>query len=73
MADSGSGIAPEHLPLVFDRFFRTDSARDRESGGAGLGLAIAKAIVETHGGAVGAESAGLGRGSAFTVTLPAES
>jgi signal transduction histidine kinase len=73
VADSGSGIAPEHLPLVFDRFFRTDTARDRESGGAGLGLAIAKAIVETHGGAVGAESAGLGRGSAFTVTLPTES
>ncbi len=72
MADSGSGIAPEHLPLVFDRFFRTDRARDRESGGAGLGLAIAKAIVEAHGGAVVAESLGQGRGSTFTMTLPGE-
>ncbi len=50
--DSGQGIAPEHLPQVFDRFFRTDGARDREHGGAGLGLAIVKAIVEAHGGNV---------------------
>jgi signal transduction histidine kinase len=70
VSDSGVGIAPEHLPQVFNRFFRTDGARDRESGGAGLGLAIAKAIVEAHGGALRAESAGLGRGSTFVVTLP---
>lgn len=68
--DSGEGIAPEHLPQVFDRFFRGDNARDREHGGAGLGLAIVKAIVENHGGAVGVSSAGQGRGSTFTVTLP---
>jgi two-component system sensor histidine kinase BaeS len=70
VSDSGAGIAPEHLPQVFDRFFRTDGARDRESGGAGLGLAIAKAIIESHGGALRAESAGLGRGSTFVITLP---
>jgi len=72
VADSGSGIAPEHLPQVFDRFFRTDSARDRESGGAGLGLAIVKAIAEAHGGDVQAESAGPGQGSTFTMRLPLE-
>ncbi len=70
VADNGGGIAPEHLPQVFDRFFRTDGARDRETGGAGLGLAIVKAIVESHGGAVRAESAGVGSGSRFVVTLP---
>jgi len=68
--DSGQGIAPEHLPQVFDRFFRTDGARDRQHGGAGLGLAIVKAIVEAHGGSVAVASAGVGRGSTFTVILP---
>ena len=68
--DSGQGIAPEHLPQVFDRFFRTDGARDREHGGAGLGLAIVKAIVEAHGGNVAVASAGVGQGTTFTVTLP---
>jgi len=68
--DSGQGIAPEHLPQVFDRFFRTDGARDREHGGAGLGLAIVKAIVEAHSGSVAVASAGVGQGSTFTVTLP---
>lgn len=70
VTDSGSGIAPEHLPQVFDRFFRADSARDRESGGAGLGLAIAKAIVEAHDGDIRAESAGVGLGSTFVFSLP---
>ncbi|WP_374686384.1 sensor histidine kinase [Promineifilum sp.] len=68
--DDGEGIAAEHLPQVFDRFFRAGEARDREAGGAGLGLAIVKAVVEAHGGGVAVESAGRGRGSAFTVTLP---
>lgn len=70
VVDTGSGIAPEHLPHVFDRFYRTDGARDRATGGAGLGLAIVKAIVESHGGAVRVESEGAGRGSVFVVTLP---
>ncbi len=68
--DSGEGIAPEHLPHVFDRFYRADRARARDTGGAGLGLAIVRAIVQAHGGTVSAESAGIGQGSAFTVTLP---
>ena len=70
VSDNGSGIDAEHLPLVFDRFFRTDSARDRESGGAGLGLAIVKAIAEAHGGDARAESAGPGKGSTFIIRLP---
>ncbi len=70
VADSGGGIAPEHLPQVFNRFFRIDGARDRESGGTGLGLAIARAIIDSHGGALRAESAGLGHGSKFVITLP---
>lgn len=68
--DSGEGIAPEHLPHVFDRFYRTDRARARDTGGAGLGLAIVRAIVQAHGGTVSAQSDGMGQGSAFTVTLP---
>ena len=67
--DTGSGIAPEHLPRVFERFYRADPARARESGGTGLGLAIVKEIAEAHGGTVGVEST-LGKGSVFTITLP---
>jgi signal transduction histidine kinase len=70
--DTGSGIAPEHLPHLFERFYRGDPARDRESGGAGLGLAIVKEIAGAHGGAVRAAST-LGKGSVFTVTLPSHS
>ena len=70
--DTGSGIAPEHLPHLFERFYRGDPARDRESGGAGLGLAIVKEIAGAHGGAVHAAST-LGKGSIFTVTLPSHS
>jgi heavy metal sensor kinase len=68
--DSGIGIPAEHLPYVFDRFYRTDESRDRAAGGAGLGLAIAKGIVEAHGGTISAASEP-GRGATFTFTLPA--
>lgn len=68
--DTGEGIAPEHLPNVFDRFYRTDRARARDTGGAGLGLAIVRAIVQAHDGQISATSDGIGHGSTFTVTLP---
>lgn len=67
--DTGSGIAPEHLPLLFDRFYRVDKARSRVHGGSGLGLSIVKALVEGHGGTVSVQSV-VGRGSTFTVRLP---
>ena len=66
--DAGVGIAPEHLPRLFDRFYRVDTARTRTHGGAGLGLSIVKAIVEAHGGTVAVESK-LGAGSTFTLRL----
>lgn len=69
VADEGTGIAPDDLPHVFDRFFRADEARGRASGGSGLGLAIAQTIAEQHGGTITAESSP-GAGSAFTVRLP---
>jgi heavy metal sensor kinase len=68
--DAGVGIAPEHLPRLFDRFYRVDTARTRAHGGAGLGLSIVKAIVEAHGGTISAESK-LGAGSTFTLRFPA--
>lgn len=70
IADSGEGIAPEHLEHVFERFYRTDPSRSRETGGSGLGLAIVKAIVEAHRGSITAASAGLGKGSVFHIELP---
>lgn len=70
VADSGAGIKPDDLPHVFDRFYRADSARSREQGSAGLGLAIVRAIVEAHGGSVAVASPGLNRGSEFTLTFP---
>ncbi len=70
VADTGIGIAAEHLPHVFDRFYRVDRSRARASGGSGIGLTIVRHLVEALGGSVRAESAGLDRGSTFTVTLP---
>lgn len=68
--DTGDGIAPDALPHIFDRFYRVDKARARQSGGAGLGLAIAKSIAERHGGRIEATSDGPGQGSRFTLRLP---
>jgi PAS domain S-box-containing protein len=68
--DTGTGIAPDLLPRMFDRFQQGDSSTTHHHGGLGLGLAIVKHLVEQHGGHVAAESAGLGHGSTFTITLP---
>ncbi|MEE6272599.1 ATP-binding protein [Georgenia sp. MJ206] len=68
--DTGSGIAAEHLPHLFERFYRADAARDRAHGGSGIGLAIVRSIVHAHGGAVRATSAGPDHGALFTVELP---
>lgn len=70
VADDGIGIAPEFLEHVFDRFRQADEARSRRYGGLGLGLAIAKHLVEAHGGSIRAESEGPGRGARFVVELP---
>lgn len=69
VADTGEGMAPEHLTRIFDRFYRVDQARTRELGGAGLGLAIVREFVELMGGRVTVEST-LGEGSCFRVFLP---
>ncbi len=68
--DTGSGIPPEHLGRIFERFYRVDAARSRASGGSGIGLTIARALVEAHGGRIWAESAGLDQGSTFGFTVP---
>jgi PAS domain S-box-containing protein len=68
--DDGHGIAPAFLPFVFDPFRQADPTSTRSHGGLGLGLAIVKYLAEAHGGTVSAESAGLGQGCTFTVTLP---
>ncbi|WP_404974728.1 sensor histidine kinase [[Kitasatospora] papulosa] len=69
VADTGSGIAPEDLPYVFDRFWRAEKSRSRRTGGSGLGLAIVRKLVEAHGGTAGVVST-VGRGSVFTLRLP---
>jgi signal transduction histidine kinase len=68
--DTGRGIAPEVLPHVFDRFYRGERARSSDGGESGLGLAIAKSIVEAHGGSITASSPGVSLGATFTVRLP---
>ncbi|WP_026370357.1 sensor histidine kinase [Kallotenue papyrolyticum] len=69
--DTGIGIAPEHLPHLFERFYRVDKSRTRSSGGTGIGLTIARHLVHAHGGEIWAESDGPGTGAAFHLTLPA--
>lgn len=71
VADTGEGIAGDQLPHVFERFYRGDSARDRDHGGSGIGLTISKAIVEAHRGTIEVRSDGVGAGSTFRVSLPA--
>jgi two-component system sensor histidine kinase BaeS len=70
VADTGSGIAPADLAHVFERFYRADVARSGEQGSSGLGLAIAKALVEAHGGTIAAASEP-GKGATFSIRLPA--
>src|SRR5262249_51456473 len=70
VTDTGDGLEPDQLSAVFDRFYRTDKSRSRDTGGTGLGLAIVSALVATHGGTVTASSAGRGKGSTFTIRLP---
>jgi len=69
VADTGEGIPPEDLPSIFERFYRVDKSRTRATGGSGLGLTIAKRLVEAHGGTIKVQSE-LGKGSRFTFALP---
>jgi signal transduction histidine kinase len=69
VSDTGIGIAPQDMPRLFDRFWRADKARSREQGGAGLGLSIAKWIVDMHGGSITVQSEP-GKGSVFTIQVP---
>ena len=71
IADRGIGIPAQTLPRVFDLFAQAEKPIDRAEGGLGIGLSLVKNLVELHGGTVAAESAGPGRGSEFTVRLPA--
>ena len=68
--DNGIGISPDNLPFIFNRFYRTDKSRARASGGSGIGLTIAQALVKAHHGRIWVESAGEGKGSTFSFTLP---
>jgi signal transduction histidine kinase len=71
VSDTGSGIPPEHLPRIFERFYRADSGRSREAGGTGLGLAIVRHLVEAHGGMVRAESV-VGAGTTIRIFFPSQ-
>jgi len=68
--DEGTGIPSEHLPHIFTRFYRVDPSRSRAGGGSGIGLTIARHLVEGHGGRIWAQSSGAGKGSSFTFSLP---
>lgn len=70
VTDTGEGIGAEHLPFVFERFYRVDTARDRGHGGTGIGLAIVRGLVHAHGGSVTAHSAGAGTGAQLVIELP---
>jgi signal transduction histidine kinase len=72
VTDDGVGIAPEVLPAVFELFAQADRSLERSQGGLGIGLSLVKGLVEMHGGSVQAQSAGLGKGSRFTIRLPRE-
>lgn len=72
ITDDGDGIDAEHLSHLFERFYRADTSRNRSQGGSGIGLAIAKALTEAHGGRISAASLGSGMGSTFTVVIPIE-
>ncbi|NMC54576.1 MAG: two-component sensor histidine kinase, partial [Chloroflexi bacterium] len=71
VSDSGSGIDPEDLPFVFDRFYRADKARSAQAGKMGLGLAICKALVSAQGGTISAESGGAGQGTRMIIAFDA--
>jgi two-component system, OmpR family, sensor histidine kinase BaeS len=68
--DTGIGVTAEHLPHLFERFYRVDRSRSRAGGGSGIGLTIARHLIEAEGGRLRAESSGIGQGSTFTFTLP---
>ncbi|RAV10013.1 two-component sensor histidine kinase, partial [Mycolicibacterium sp. GF69] len=70
ITDTGEGIPAQHLPHVFERFYRVEAERTHDKRGAGIGLAIAKALVDAHGGSITARSQGPGTGATFTITLP---
>ncbi|WP_170162350.1 ATP-binding protein [Caldimonas tepidiphila] len=70
VSDTGIGVEPAQLPFVFDRFQQADGSRTRRQGGLGLGLSLARQLIELHGGSVNAHSEGIGRGATFTIELP---
>jgi histidine kinase len=70
IGDTGVGLSPEQLAHIFERFYRVDKSRSRAHGGSGIGLTIAQSLAQAMGGEIRVESAGLGQGSSFTLTLP---